>query len=441
MYTEDPGLQQHRIQSISLVSACSPEVIISTPGHSKTPQSLSSLSEEQGPRAAAEPVLAGTVGPRRMIRTKTNLERRMELRLGDWQCDMLMIAMENPHVLQTIGFEFLHDIGIFQSSRLLGFLKSLEGSYHQGNPYHSHIHGADMCNSFYFLLRASGLWHNETILDFQKAMMIIAALGHDVGHPGRNNQFLVATGHDWALTYNDRSPSENFHAATTWRLLNEACHEQELNGHDEDIGCLLQLWSAEQLKASRNLLIALILATDMQHHFDELSSFRLRLGSEDFNPFENPKDELQSLQMLFHAADLGHSAKGWNIHLSWSERVCEEFHQQGDDERLRGMPISPLCDREGFRMPSSQVGFLQYVCMPMWRELHHLEELKQVHAGGRRWSLSESVESKDSVERTPGWSARVFTGVANPIQSICFGQCEKNLQEWKQRVDAEKPLV
>lgn len=449
MFAEDNGPRRHRIQSISLMSASSHDN--PTPGPSRASHSFSNSSEEQGPRVAAEPVLAG-LGARRMVRTKTNLERRLELRLGDWQCDMLAVSHENPNVLQTVGFEFLHPFGIFQSSRLLAFLQTLEGSYHQANPYHSHIHGADMCNSFYFLLRASGLWHNQAIMDFQKATMIIAGLGHDVGHIGRNNQFLVATGHEWALTYNDRSVSENFHAATTWRLLIERRSDSDLNltGRDDSNGSLLHLWSAEQLKASRNLLIALIFATDMQHHFDELSSFRLRLGSEDFNPFENPKDELQSLQMLFHAADLGHSAKGWNIHLSWSELVCEEFHQQGDEERSRGMPISPLCDREGFKMPASQVGFLQYVCMPMWRELQRLEELKQIHAGGRRWSmqLDAMEDSFGNMKRTdihekarvPGWSARIFTGVSNPIHSICLAQCERNLQEWKQRVDAEKPL-
>eukprot|EP00746_Dinoflagellata_sp_MGD_P028155 gnl/MRDRNA2_/MRDRNA2_166606_c0_seq1.p1 gnl/MRDRNA2_/MRDRNA2_166606_c0~~gnl/MRDRNA2_/MRDRNA2_166606_c0_seq1.p1 ORF type:complete len:922 (+),score=142.77 gnl/MRDRNA2_/MRDRNA2_166606_c0_seq1:46-2811(+) len=442
MFTEDTGPRQHRIQSISLMSASSPETV-QTPVQSRTPQSLSSLSEEQGPRAAAEPVRANVLGSRRTVRSKTSLERRMELNLGDWHCDMLMIAVENPHVLQTVGFEFLNEFGIFQTSRLLGFLKALEGSYHSANPYHSHIHGADTCNSFFFLLRASGLWHNESILDFQKAMMIIAALGHDVGHAARSNQFLVATGHEWALIYNDRSVSENFHAATTWRLVNESCHERDLNLQvDEDMGSLVQLWSAEQLKASRNLLIHLVLATDMQHHFDDLSSFRLRLGSEDFNPFENPKDELQSLQMLFHAADLSHSAKGWNVHLAWSERICEEFHQQGDEERTRGMPISPLCERDGFKMPASQVGFLQYVCVPMWRELKHLEELKKVHAGGRRWSMPQALDhfgTEPAEGRGPGWSARMLTGVDDPIQTVCFAQCDRNLQEWKHREDDEKP--
>ena len=42
---------------------------------------------------------------------------------------------------------------------------------------------------------------------------LLAAYGHDVGHPGVNNPFLVQTGCDIALLHNDHSPLENMHSA------------------------------------------------------------------------------------------------------------------------------------------------------------------------------------------------------------------------------------
>ena len=41
----------------------------------------------------------------------------------------------------------------------------------------------------------------------------MAALGHDIGHPGVNNGFLSEVGHELAMQYNDRSPLENMPGA------------------------------------------------------------------------------------------------------------------------------------------------------------------------------------------------------------------------------------
>ena len=49
--------------------------------------------------------------------------------------------------------------------------------------------------------------------------MIIAPACHDVGHPGLNNVYMINTGHKHAITYNDRSVLENYHAALTFQLM------------------------------------------------------------------------------------------------------------------------------------------------------------------------------------------------------------------------------
>ena len=43
--------------------------------------------------------------------------------------------------------------------------------------------------------------------------IIIAVLGHDIGHPGLTNGFQINASSDMALTYNDISCLENFHAS------------------------------------------------------------------------------------------------------------------------------------------------------------------------------------------------------------------------------------
>ncbi len=57
----------------------------------------------------------------------------------------------------------------------------------------------------------------------QRFAILVAALAHDIGHPGVNNHFLVTTEHPLARTYNDRAVLENMHAATLVHILEGAC--------------------------------------------------------------------------------------------------------------------------------------------------------------------------------------------------------------------------
>jgi len=296
---------------------------------------------------------------------------RLEYRVGEWDFDALRTEEEQHHVLQLIGFDLLKGFVALPRVPLGAFLERLEEQYVASNPYHSHVHGADMTSAFFFLVRTSQMWEFAELSDSARVAMLLAALGHDVGHGGRNNLFLIGSGDVLALNYNDRSVLENYHAATLSRLL-----KQE-HGESTERGLLLDGFTfADQTKA-RQLMLMLILSTDSQKHLEELSAFRVRLGAEAFNPLGDTSDMQQALSMLFRAADIGHSAKEWRLHENWSRRVVQEFHAQGDEERRLGLPVSPLCDREGFVLATAQVGFLQYIALPTWKELVRLEQAVQ----------------------------------------------------------------
>ena len=58
---------------------------------------------------------------------------------------------------------------------------------------------------------------------------------------------------------------------------------------------------------------------------------------------------------MVHCADLSNPTKPLDIYRKWVERVMEEFFQQGDNEREKGMELSPMCDRETATIEKSQV--------------------------------------------------------------------------------------
>lgn len=62
------------------------------------------------------------------------------------------------------------------------------------------MHAADVTNSIGFFL-TKGM--NEVFSQFEGACLLISALAHDVGHPGLNNAFLMASKSKYAIICNN----------------------------------------------------------------------------------------------------------------------------------------------------------------------------------------------------------------------------------------------
>jgi len=113
-----------------------------------------------------------------------------------WEFDVVEFA-ERPEVahmpLLVIGHFLIVQTGLkthlnLDMNRVDNWLKSIEESYNE-NPYHNHLHGADvMCSMFYWF---SSLIFKENMNSLDLLGALAAACAHDVGHDGVNNQFHV----------------------------------------------------------------------------------------------------------------------------------------------------------------------------------------------------------------------------------------------------------
>ena len=209
-----------------------------------------------------------------------------------------------------------------------------------------------MFNSLYFFISSSDIEKN--ISPLESIACLIAALGHDIGHPGLTNRYLMESRHSLSVRYNDSSILENMHCALIFTLMNEPQCD------------IFMKLSKDVWTSTRKLIIEMVLHTDMSRHFELLGRFRTRsITMNDIN-LENHDDRAFVLSMGLKCADLGHSAKEFNLHEKWTLLVCEEFFSQGDLEKKNNMPVSMYCDRETTDIPKSQNGFLKNVCLPLY---------------------------------------------------------------------------
>ena len=48
----------------------------------------------------------------------------------------------------------------------------------------------------------------------------------------------------------------------------------------------------------------------------------------------------------------------------WVQKAMEENFLQGDEEKLLGLPVHALNDRERANLPYGQIGFIEYLVAP-----------------------------------------------------------------------------
>ena len=277
-----------------------------------------------------------------------------------------IIGQDN--VLPIMGKVILDSFGLYSDEiiskeKLDPFLVSISNQYYKTTLYHNSMHGADVTQSLclYFLNSNAEEICQSLVLDLLG--ILISALGHDLGHPGLTNPFHINSSSELAITYNDVSCLENFHASKLFRTIRNP---------ETDI---FEKLSVQDYKTIRKRMIGNILATDMANHGKIMTLIKSRIAinkAENKTKFEllsgNEKTKFEEQQSLFdfliHAADLAHNTKLFNISLKWVELLSEEFWLQGDKEKSMNLPVSFLCDRDSYNIPQSQVGFIRGFIIP-----------------------------------------------------------------------------
>lgn len=288
------------------------------------------------------------------------------LLINSWGYDVLNYSYDELFESTLYMFSSFNSIQEFQLpiGILSHFLKEISTIYIKENQYHNFHHGVDVMHTTYRLLMTSKLNHSFSQLELFS--MLLAAISHDLGHPGVNNAFLVKTRSDLAMFHNDKSPLENMHCSQLYQLLKKP----EFN--------FLINFSDAQWRDSRKIILFMILGTDMAHHFEQVSKTQLFLevNGEDtkrycsghqsqIECFTEEKNRLFIMEIFLHCADISNPYKPFQICAKWADLVSQEFFTQGDKEKESGLDISPMMDRNNSNLNNMQIGFIEFVVSPL----------------------------------------------------------------------------
>ncbi|KAJ1426033.1 hypothetical protein B484DRAFT_330622 [Ochromonadaceae sp. CCMP2298] len=230
------------------------------------------------------------------------------------------------------------------------------------NPYHNYRHIMDVTQSVACIVDEfeASTW----LSDLEIFSLIMSAVVHDLEHPGTNNAYQVNAETPLAIRYNDISVLENHHCAKAFEVMAAT-------------GCnIVSGLTPTERKGFRKNVIALVLNTDMMHHFvlraeldavvkRNITDAPPRKASDPFTRMDE-KDLLVVMKSILHTADISNPAKRWTVSRKWSDLVCEEFFLQGDREKRENFPVSMNCDRDTVRQDELSMNFADFIVAPFF---------------------------------------------------------------------------
>ncbi|RPB04788.1 HD-domain/PDEase-like protein [Choiromyces venosus 120613-1] len=304
------------------------------------------------------------------------------------------------------------------SDRIVDFLTASRAAYNPKIPYHNFRHVVDVLQAiFYFLLQLRVLppYVSEEPMEIKPPparslsklltpldalTLLIVAIGHDVGHPGVNNAFLITLKAPLAQVYNDRSVLESFHCAA---------FSQVLQRH----------WP--KTRELRKSMIDMILATDMGLHFDymgRLEDMKEKVLKED--GMGSLKDKAVSdyrtlvCALLIKCADISNVARTHECSAQWAKILIEEFARQASMESDLGIPsslVAPPDTGSVLALAKSQVGFMTLFAMPLFVSLSEVVPEMQfsvdvLTANKAMWQVKITSASDEIANNMSGCSNR-----------------------------------
>lgn len=216
------------------------------------------------------------------------------------------------------------------------------------NHFHNFKHAVNILQMTFILFKQTNII--KKLEPYIVISSLIAALSHDIDHPGNTNSYEINSMSNLAKLYNDISVLENHHCTLTFKLI-------------EFSGLIYEF--KENFRNCRKTIISCILGTDMSKHVEHLHKFNeLNLTKENFTIDE----QIFIVSSFVHFADLSNPIKNFDISYEWSKRISLEFFEQTKKEEVEGLPtLSFMRVNDEHSMCINEINFITNVSIPSWK--------------------------------------------------------------------------
>ncbi|XP_063239936.1 cGMP-specific 3',5'-cyclic phosphodiesterase [Bacillus rossius redtenbacheri] len=250
--------------------------------------------------------------------------------------------------------------------------------------YHNWRHALNVAQTMFAMLKTGKM--ERFMTDLEVLGLLVACLCHDLDHRGTNNAFQTKTESPLAILYST-STMEHHHFDQCVMILNS-------EGNN-----IFQSLSTEDYRSVMKTVENAIISTDLAMYFKKKSSFMEVVENGEFDWQSEPKKELLC-GMMMTACDVGAIAKPWEVQHKIAKMVADEFFDQGDLEKLQlnQQPVAMMDRERKDELPQMQVGFIDFICLPLYKVLSDTFPWIQPLLDGcmenrRHWQdLAEKVE-------------------------------------------------
>lgn len=285
----------------------------------------------------------------------------------------------------VISFGLPEGLVIPNANEILALAFMTRDTYRSGNPFHNFRHAVDVLQAcFHYLIRLKCLPRFEqleqdpradethilsgkkrlhpsvTLMRLKKELiesdfvplltpiqslgLLVAALGHDVGHPGVTNAYMIKHSAPTSQIYNDRSVLELYHSAIFTNKVLNIMWPSFLNckiGEDSDVN-------------TKQLIIRSILATDMAEHFEYIHKLK------DVLLILSTVERVQLIcSLLIKCADISNVTRPLRVSSHWALILSREFDEVDKLEKKISAQESMMFDISYSQLPVTLEGVLE----------------------------------------------------------------------------------